>query len=280
MKYLTLTLAAILLSGILAFAQDPGIPDSVIIQQVHVDSTASFALVPVTMVTDDSVGFYNLPLAWHAPYGGVYPGPGTMYFPSLTPWDLTYDTVVTSENYLRMFGLYTLGSDSVPPLITNGQRRNVMNLRFIINPGTRSQLVVIDSAIDLRGGPIRFGLIDGVTEFAPTFVRGFISIGSVGITDNPIVPREIELSQNYPNPFNPSTEIGFSLPQRSEVRLVIYNLLGQEVRELLDQTFEQGRHSVIWDGRDNSGGNIPSGAYFYRLTALGFSDSKIMTLIR
>ena len=83
-----------------------------------------------------------------------------------------------------------------------------------------------------------------------------------------ILPTEFALAQNYLNPFNPSTTIEFSLPRTTEVSLVIFNLLGQNVATLADRApFGSGTHSLQWDGRDNSGQATASGVYFYRLTA-------------
>ncbi len=84
------------------------------------------------------------------------------------------------------------------------------------------------------------------------------------------------LQQNYPNPFNPSTEIVFQLGFQTEVTLVIYNLLGQEVAVLLDEKpFVAGAHSVSFEPT-----NLAAGVYYYRLTAGDFTDLKRMTLLK
>lgn len=82
------------------------------------------------------------------------------------------------------------------------------------------------------------------------------------------VPSKLELAQNYPNPFNPGTGIAFTLPDgagEQRVRLAIFNLLGQKIRTLVDGTLEAGHHGVHWDGYDDHGHNVVSGAYLYRL---------------
>jgi hypothetical protein len=73
--------------------------------------------------------------------------------------------------------------------------------------------------------------------------------------------------KNYPNPFNPETIILYTLPAGSEVRLVIYNVLGQHVRELVNAFQPSGQYGVRWSGRDELGRNVSSGVYFYRLHA-------------
>ena len=81
------------------------------------------------------------------------------------------------------------------------------------------------------------------------------------------LPTQMVLEQNYPNPFNPSTEISFQIPADlpGSTSLKIFNLLGQEVRILIHSPIDAGYHSVQWDGRDNSGRDVISGTYIYRL---------------
>ena len=75
------------------------------------------------------------------------------------------------------------------------------------------------------------------------------------------------LNQNHPNPFNPSTTINYGLAEASDVRLVIYNILGQEVKVLVSEYLPLGGHSIQWDGRDAIGRTVASGTYIYRLAA-------------
>lgn len=95
-----------------------------------------------------------------------------------------------------------------------------------------------------------------------------------------MVPRGFELHQNHPNPFNPETHISYSLPQETDVRLVVYNMLGQQVRVLADGYQSAGNNTVIWDGRDGTGEEVAAGVYFYRLRAGEFVRTKKMSLIK
>jgi hypothetical protein len=88
-----------------------------------------------------------------------------------------------------------------------------------------------------------------------------------GLNQSAEIPREYQLFQNYPNPFNPTTTIRYGLNQVSDVKLKIYNLLGQEIRTLISAPQEAGHHSIMWDGRDNNGIPVASGIYIYQLTA-------------
>ncbi|MDP3025718.1 MAG: FlgD immunoglobulin-like domain containing protein [candidate division Zixibacteria bacterium] len=94
------------------------------------------------------------------------------------------------------------------------------------------------------------------------------------------LPSDFSVSQNYPNPFNPLTEIKFSLPENSPVKLVIFNVLGQKVKTLLDQDMPAGNHSVIWDGKNQEGKDVGSGIYFYRIEAGQYKVSRKMLIIK
>ena len=89
-----------------------------------------------------------------------------------------------------------------------------------------------------------------------------------------VTPTNFILEQNYPNPFNPSTQIKFSLPSNSNVRLTIYNLLGEAVRELVNSDLNSGVHTVQWNSEDFSGKKVSSGIYFYKLKANGVDGSE------
>jgi hypothetical protein len=96
-----------------------------------------------------------------------------------------------------------------------------------------------------------------------------------------IQPDQYKLGHNYPNPFNPSTTINFSLPQAAKVKLVIFNLLGQQIRTLVNDEFTAGDHSIQWDGKDNKGMIVGSGIYFYQLSAgSSFSATHKMVLMK
>jgi hypothetical protein len=93
-------------------------------------------------------------------------------------------------------------------------------------------------------------------------------------------PRQFSISQNYPNPFNPNTLIEYALPKTSHVKIVIYNILGQKVRILKDEMEQSGHKTVIWDGKDDSGNEVSSGIYFYRIVAGDFIKSMKMLMVK
>ena len=94
------------------------------------------------------------------------------------------------------------------------------------------------------------------------------------------LPTEFALRGSYPNPFNASTQINFALPQAGTVRLVIYNILGQPVRNLVDGEMPAGERSVSWNGTDNSGRGLSSGVYFYKIMFGGQVKVGRMNLLK
>jgi hypothetical protein len=93
-------------------------------------------------------------------------------------------------------------------------------------------------------------------------------------------PRQFELQQNYPNPFNPETEIQFQLANSRDVKLTIFNIIGQPIRTLADSPYQAGYHSLKWNGKDSNGNDVSSGVYLYNLQAGDFTQTKKMLLIR
>jgi len=147
--------------------------------------------------------------------------------------------------------------------------------------------------------------VEGLTEYGPytfecplddpkvmfKFVLGGnligIDVDAVKIIDKnwtavkaePGVIRGYALEQNYPNPFNPETTIGYAIPKAGEVRITIYDVLGNEVTSLLEFR-PSGAHQFKWNGRDERGLSVPSGLYFYKLETESFSVSRKMLMVR
>lgn len=94
------------------------------------------------------------------------------------------------------------------------------------------------------------------------------------------IPTEYALEQNYPNPFNPSTTIRYDLKTMGAVRLNVYNIIGQNVRTLVNDVQPAGRWSVVWDGKDEDGIAVTSGVYFYRLETSGVALTRKMLLLK
>ncbi|MCH8123874.1 MAG: T9SS type A sorting domain-containing protein, partial [Bacteroidetes bacterium] len=105
-----------------------------------------------------------------------------------------------------------------------------------------------------------------------TFGRDPTNTALVGESE---IPSEFRLHQNYPNPFNPVTSIVFDLPQKSPIRLVVYDILGREVDVLIDSIVPPGRHEIAFDAK-----NLPSGTYFYRLRSDQVTLTRTLILFK
>ena len=139
--------------------------------------------------------------------------------------------------------------------------------------------------LDIKGqGRITTGVTMLLTVTGEAFVIAAIGSDENGrvvpisvepLKKNTTVPDAYSLSQNYPNPFNPTTEINFRLPEASDVRLEIFNMMGQKVATLVNRRLEAGEYSFVWDGSE-----VASGVYFYRFQADDFSATKKMVLMK
>ncbi|MGA9294531.1 MAG: T9SS type A sorting domain-containing protein [Ignavibacteriaceae bacterium] len=118
---------------------------------------------------------------------------------------------------------------------------------------------------------------NGVSSISGGFFSNPASTGIItGLNEkvSESVPASFRLNQNFPNPFNPSTNIKFSLPQQSTVKIVIYDLLGREVKTLINDVKPAGIYTVRWNGENESNVNVGSGIYFYCLYASGADNQK------
>jgi len=184
---------------------------------------------------------------------------------------------IDNENKTVILGLLSMAFNPGQPDLAAGDG-DLATLTFeITDPGIetiilestsfsspRRELSFMWTEIDADG---MFRVHEMSPEFGPT------SINIAATTAD--VPSEWELSQNYPNPCNASTRINFALPIDSDVRLDIYNVLGQKVATLVDELLPAGRHSVDWN--DNT---MASGMYFYRLQTENFTETRKMVLLK
>jgi len=119
---------------------------------------------------------------------------------------------------------------------------------------------------------------DDVSEtMIPAFSSGTITVlrpTGVGDDDDDLLPGEFALGQNYPNPFNPTTSIEFALPEKSNISLEIFDVLGRKIASIAKGVYPAGSHRVDWDASGS-----PSGIYFYRISADSRMETKKMLLL-
>ena len=119
-------------------------------------------------------------------------------------------------------------------------------------------------------------VLDNQTDGA-AFLLDLVSVASlVGIgNNNNEIPASYQLRQNYPNPFNPATAISYSLPKAGNVKLAVYDMLGNEVAVIVDEFKQPGNYNLNFDAS-----RLSSGVYFYKLISEGYSDVKKMILLK
>lgn len=111
-------------------------------------------------------------------------------------------------------------------------------------------------------------------------VQPEVEAGQVFYSNPTAMPTKFALHQNSPNPFNPTTKIAYDMPAAGDVKISVFNVLGQHVSDLVDGYNEAGSYEVIWDGKDQAGEQVASGVYFYRIKTEQFSETKKMLLLK
>ena len=106
-----------------------------------------------------------------------------------------------------------------------------------------------------------------------------ISSGNIPFSP-PLLPEEFALRQNFPNPFNSVTTIAYELPERSHVEIIVYDLMGRQVRTLVDEEMGAGFHAAVWNGKDDSGRTAASGTFILQMRSGPYRAVRKMVLLR
>ena len=135
-----------------------------------------------------------------------------------------------------------------------------------------------------KGIPYNYEFLDTEILYAENFYRlkqinknGCFEYSNI-ITAQVNIPEKFELSQNYPNPFNSETAFKLTIAKEGNITLTIFDLLGREVRQLINEYKKVGYYIVKWDGKDNSGNSVSAGIYFCQMRGEGFNKTKKITL--
>ena len=147
---------------------------------------------------------------------------------------------------------------------------------------------VWDASIDVSNQTFRYVITEpGIIHYHCSYHQALGMTGTItatvptGVKDVKYSPSQFKLEQNYPNPFNPSTVISYSLNSPGFVSLKVYNSIGEEIADLVNENQEAGVHSVIFNAAGNVGsGVLASGVYFYRLKTGSFVKTLKMLLLK
>ncbi|MFQ5602677.1 MAG: FlgD immunoglobulin-like domain containing protein [bacterium] len=124
-----------------------------------------------------------------------------------------------------------------------------------------------------------------LTNFADDLAEATTTDGAVfhlftSVENAPETPGQFALLPNYPNPFNPRTTIRYFLPRTAQVELKIFNMVGQPIRTLVEAEQPAGLQSVVWDGKNDRGEGVSSGAYFYKIVADDFTKIRRLLFLK
>jgi len=184
---------------------------------------------------------------------------------------------IDNEKRQVVIGLISMVSKEAPDLASG--TGTIANLYFKLDPGVK-EVTLTPIALENPNHSLTFYYNDyssGRAEVKAVNPEiGAITAGSAMSA----LPTAYGLSQNSPNPFNPTTTISFAAPQPGVVKVAVYNILGQNIKDLVDGYMEAGYHQVVWDGKDRSGDAVASGIYFYKISANNFTDTKKMVLLK
>jgi hypothetical protein len=211
------------------------------------------AVIPVAILGND-VDVYDI-------------DPSTVELEGVSPVRFNYVDVATPvDDDAEECECTTLGSDGFIDLTLKFNRADIIDALGPVNDG---DVIVLALTGELYDGTPFTG-----NDCVIIRARGGPAAAAEGSD-----PRVLALA-NYPNPFNPATEISFSLPAASHVRLEVYNITGQKVTTLVDRFMETGAHSVAWNSTDESGARVSSGVYLYRLSAGDLVETRKMMLLK
>ena len=124
--------------------------------------------------------------------------------------------------------------------------------------------------------PIQLYLLPYYSKYSKGSVMKYV----LDIDMDNLIPQQISLSSNYPNPFNPLTKIEFSINKPSVVSIKVFDIIGREIRTLVDGYFQPGSKVISWDGKNYSGKKAGAGVYIYQLETYQTRISKKMVLLK
>ena len=175
---------------------------------------------------------------------------------TLDIWELTSDVETTDDSLLYEF---SVNSDSI-----------------LINYDDGTGILTLTAELEFGGeGELSWSVSDSEAKAVDTVRISVERAIIISVTDEMIIPNDYVLHQNYPNPFNPSTMVKYGIPEQSNIRIEVFNMLGQSVGLLVDGNKSAGYYETTWNGE-----NLPSGLYLISLRAEGLDSRKNVTQVK
>jgi hypothetical protein len=181
-----------------------------------------------------------------------------------------------NERFSQLYTISPIGYKLKKPAILKIKLDRISSDELTIAYWDSDRWVALKSTITSKGDLI----LAEVWELGHFTVAKRSNLREEYSRDDVAIPSKFELYQNYPNPFNPSTSIKFDLPEESFVTLKIYDILGREVKTLVNEYRPAGSYTITWNGIDESGRKVGSGVYLYRMIAGNFRKTLKMILAK
>ncbi len=202
---------------------------------------------------------------------------------STDSYQLSFDTTVHTVD---AWGTAKYKTNSIPCLRVIDEKRVTVNTYdnsdHLLGSTTQDVTMIsfVTTGFDILASATKltFGSFD---SYSSTVTGHFIDVTSDVEDENTgTLPTGFSLSQNYPNPFNPDTKMSLSVPERSHVKLTVYDVLGREVATIVDKVLPAGSYTATWDGKNRSGEQVASGIYFYNLITDQYRTTRKMVLLK
>ncbi|MBU78482.1 MAG: hypothetical protein CMG28_03535 [Candidatus Marinimicrobia bacterium] len=139
-----------------------------------------------------------------------------------------------------------------------------------------------EAGVELISGTWNIIATDGKYDVSATNGPFTLTIdgSKLNVNEGDLIPETFALHANYPNPFNPSTTISYDLPEQAQVTLKVYDMLGKQIKTLVNQSQDAGNRTAVWNGTDNLGRQVSAGVYLYQIQAGEFSQTRKMLLLK
>ena len=202
---------------------------------------------------------------------------------NVTDEEGTPRTITLLTNYLEDHLKVLAYSTSRARTEGNGEEGDLCHITYTLAEGASlpEQVTFYFGLANVPGTSMDPELLNVVCGYPDENNPAVVSTATVAADAGQVIPDAFALNQNYPNPFNPSTQISIDVPSGSEfITLTIYNLLGQNVKTLVNKVLSPGQYTFEWDAIDAMGFPAASGIYFYELRSESFIARKKMLLIR
>lgn len=282
-RSIALTLAILMLVvPAMLVAKDAGNRDVFRLGKAEFSSPTEFT-VPLQVIHDEDLAAMDIPLSFSK---GVTLNSVTFEGTAVKDFDAKIAGIDNEKNrvVIGLIGMvYSLKENANLKPAANGDN-TVAVLHFTLNDPDLKTLEITPFSEDNPKHELMYVYnewindVPNVQSLNPDFQGGSVALDSR--TPTAALPTEFALSQNVPNPFNPSTIVEYALPKDAQVNISVYNVLGQQVKTLVNDMQRAGMQSVTWDGTDASGVSVASGVYFYKIRAGDFSDTKKMVMLK